>query len=300
VIVVKVGIMTQNKANLILATVSLAWGLSYLFMKLGVDGLPPLNIVALRCGIAFIFTAIIFCKKIIKVDAKTLTYSAIAGALLCGIFSALLYSLKNTSASSAGFLTSTTVIIVPILQAIITRKLPKQKIVLGVAVVSAGLLLLTVGDHFTLEIGSVYCLFAALLYAVHIIVSNRFVREVDSLQLGIYQLGFAAIYATVGTLVFEAPVLPNTPVHWLAVLGLAFICSAYGFVMQSIAQKYTTPESVGFLFSLEPIFSAIFAFAFLNENMGLQGYIGAGLILTGVFIANSHSPNSRSIQVKTN
>ncbi|MFM9279653.1 DMT family transporter [Paenibacillus jiagnxiensis] len=286
--------MTQKKANLILTTVSLAWGLSYLLMKLGVQGIPPFNMTALRCGIAFLITALVFFPKIRKVDVKTLKYSAICGALLCGLFTGLLYGLKTTTASSAGFLTSTTVIMVPILLAIITRKLPNSKIMLGVIVVSAGLLLLTSGDRFALDIGSVYCLAAALLYAIHIIVSNRFVREVDSLQLGIYQLGFAALFASVGMLVFEQPVLPSTPVHWVAVLGLALICSAYGFVMQSITHKYTTPESVGFLFSLEPVFSAIFAFAFLNEIMGLQGYIGAGLILMGVFIANQPASSANT------
>ncbi len=50
---VKVNHMTQRQANLILTTVSLAWGISYIFMKLGIDGMPPSTIVALRCGIAF-------------------------------------------------------------------------------------------------------------------------------------------------------------------------------------------------------------------------------------------------------
>ena len=59
--------------------------------------------------------------------------------------------------------------------------------------------------------------------------------------------------------------------------------------MQPIAQKYTTVESTGFLFSLEPVFSAIFAFIFLNENMGEQGYFGAWLILLGVLVVNTRS-----------
>ena len=35
--------------------------------------------------------------------------------------------------------------------------------------------------------------------------------------------------------------------------------------MQSIAQKYTTPEHTGLLYALEPVFSALFAFVFLRE-----------------------------------
>lgn len=287
--------MTQRQANLILATVSLAWGASYIFMKITVDVIPPITIVALRFGIAFIVMVLIFFKKIIRVDAKTLKYSAIVGALLCGIFIALMYGVKNTTASTAGFLTSTTVILVPVLQIFITRKLPSRKIVCGVLIVSTGLALLLIGDDFTIASGAYYCLVAAFLYAVHIIVTNRFVREVDALQLGIYQLGFATLFATVGTFLFETPVLPASAIHWFAILGLALICSAYGFVMQPIAQKYTTPESTGFLFSLEPIFSAIFAFIFINENMGLQGYFAAMLILAGVLIANSTSKKQLEI-----
>ncbi|MEK4712589.1 DMT family transporter [Sporosarcina sp. FSL K6-5500] len=290
--------MTQRQANLILATVSLAWGASYIFMKITVDVIPPITIVALRFGIAFIVMVLIFFKKIIRVDAKTLKYSAIVGALLCGIFIALMYGVKNTTASTAGFLTSTTVILVPVLQIFITRKLPSRKIVCGVLIVSTGLALLLIGDDFTIAFGAYYCLVAALLYAVHIIVTNRFVREVDALQLGIYQLGFATLFATVGTFLFETPVLPASAIHWFAILGLALICSAYGFVMQPIAQKYTTPESTGFLFSLEPIFSAIFAFIFINENMGLQGYFAAMLILAGVLIANSTSKKQLEIDFK--
>lgn len=287
--------MTERQANLLLATVSLAWGASYIFMKITVDEIPPLTIIALRFGIAFILMIAIFFKNIIRIDAKTLAYSAVVGALLSGIFIVLMYGMKTTTASTAGFLTSTTVILVPILQMFITRKLLSKKIAFGVLIVTTGLVFLTSGDGFTIESGAALCLMAAFLYAIHIILTNRFVRKVDALQLGIFQLGFATLITTVGTFLFETPVLPDSPIQWFAILGLAILCSAYGFVMQPIAQKYTTPESVGFLFSLEPIFAAIMAFIFLHEIMGLQGYLGAILILIGVLIANT---SSRPMQPK--
>lgn len=279
--------MTQRQANLILATVSLAWGASYIFMKIAVDAIPPITIVALRFGIAFIVMIVVFHKKIMPTDKKTLKYSAIVGALLAGIFIAVMYGIKTTTASTAGFLISTTVILVPLLQVFITRKLPSGKIMWGVLIVTAGLALLVIKDGFHLATGAFLCLLAALLYAIHIIVTNRFVRVVDAFQLGVYQLGFTAFYTTMGAFLFETPVLPDSGTQWFAILGLAILCSAYGFVVQPVAQKYTTPENTGFLFSLEPVFSAILAFIFLHEIMGLQGYFGATLILIGVLIANT-------------
>jgi drug/metabolite transporter (DMT)-like permease len=291
--------MTTKQANLILASVSMGWGTSYLFMKLCVDTVSPLMIITLRFGIAFIVMMLIFYKKVMHVNGVTLKYSAIVGALLGGIFMALLFGLKETTASAAGFLTSTTVILVPLLQTLITRKWPTKKIISGVVIVTFGLGLLTIGKDFSISIGSLLCLLAALLYAVHIILTNQFVKEVDTLQLGIYQLGFVSVYGAIGTFVFETPNLPVDAISWIAILGLAVICSAYGFVMQPIAQKYTSPESTGFLFSLEPIFAALFAFLFLREHMGLQGYVGALLILTGVFIA-SWTPKNQANKLHPN
>ncbi|MDI2589094.1 DMT family transporter [Psychrobacillus sp. NEAU-3TGS] len=279
--------MTQRQANWLLALVSATWGASYIFMKVLVDDIPPLTIVALRFGIAFIVMIAIFFRKIVLLNAKTLKYSALVGVLLFNIFFALIYGMKNTTASTAGFLTSTTVILVPILQIFITRRLPSKKIVWGVVIVTTGLIFLLVREDFNIATGAFLCLVAAFLYAIHIIVTNRFVREVDALLLGIFQLGFATLFATIGTFLFETPVLPKSTVHWLSILGLALLCSAFGFVMQSIAQKYTTAESAGFLFSLEPLFSAILAYIFLHEIMGLQGYFGATLIIAGVLIANT-------------
>ena len=161
---------------------------------------------------------------------------------------------ENNICFFSRFLTSTTVILVPVLQTLITRKLPRKEVIYGVITVSIGLALLTIKDDFTFAFGSTLCLLVALLYGIHIVITNYFVQKVDAFQLGIFQLGFAFLFALVGNFIFEMPVLPSGVIGWSAILGLAIICSAYGFVMRPIAQKYTTPESTGFLFSLEPVF----------------------------------------------
>ena len=43
---------TQQRADSMLALVAMAWGSSYLLMKIGLDGIPPFCIIALRFGIA--------------------------------------------------------------------------------------------------------------------------------------------------------------------------------------------------------------------------------------------------------
>jgi drug/metabolite transporter (DMT)-like permease len=292
--------MTPRKADLLIAAVSMAWGTSYLLMKFGLNGVEPFNLIALRFGIAFVITIIIFFTRVIKADSKTIGYSALIGLILFSIFTALMYGLKTTTVSSAGFLTSTTVIFVPILQSLITRDIPKLPVIAGILVIVAGIGLLTIGDSFVIEDGSILCLLGALLYAVHIIATNYFAHKTDALQLGILQLGFAAWYGLIFSFIFETPTLPATTTQWVAVLGLALVCSAFGFVVQPIAQKFTTPERTGVLFALEPVFSALFGFVFLQEILQLQGYVGAILVLCGVFISGLKTKDNCSKVLSNN
>ena len=149
-----------------------------------------------------------------------------------------------------------------------------------------GLALLTVQSSFTLQSGDLLCIGGAAMYACQILLADHFTKDGNVLLLGIWQLGFCGLYAWLCAFLFETPVLPTNTAEWFAVLGLAIICSAFCFVAQPVAQKYTTPEHAALLFSLEPVSSAVFGFCFLHEVLSLRGYLGAVLVLCGVLIAS--------------
>ena len=119
---------SQQKADRMIALVSVAWGSSYLLMKIGLDGIPPFSMVALRFGLAFAAVALLFRRQLRGTAASTLAGGALLGLLLFGVFGLLMYGLKTTSASTAGFLTSTTVVFVPVLQALLVKRLPPFRV----------------------------------------------------------------------------------------------------------------------------------------------------------------------------
>ena len=276
--------MSTKKANLILTTCSMAWGTSYIFMKLGIEGLSPLMLMALRTGIAFLILVLIFFKRLLKVNKRLLLYSAITGFLLFTNLTPILYGLNTITASQSGFILSTTVVLVPIIHAIISRRLPEHHVRLGIIIVLIGMVLIN-GDIFAVKPGTLLCMLSAFSYSINIVLNSYFTRQVDPLALGVYQQGFTCLYSIIGLLVFGSPIFPSTALDWISVLGLALLSSAYGFVVQTVVQQYTTPENTGFLFSLEPIFAAIFSFIFLHEKLTEMGYLGAFFILAGVFTA---------------
>ena len=137
--------MSTKKANLILTTCSMAWGTSYIFMKLGIEGLSPLMLMALRTGIAFLILVLIFFKRLLKVNKRLLLYSAITGFLLFTNLTPILYGLNTITASQSGFILSTTVVLVPVIHAVISRRLPAHHVRLGIIIVLIGMVLINGG-----------------------------------------------------------------------------------------------------------------------------------------------------------
>ena len=274
----------QSKADLALLMCTLFWGSSYLFMQMGLKDLETYNLIGVRFGIAFLLAAACFHRRLLSTNRKTILHAFILGAILFGVFATVTSGVKTTTASQAGFLVSLTVIFVPILS-IVLRNKPQKRVFIGAGLAMVGIGLLTLSSELQISQGDLLCIAAALFYATHIIVTGRLASQSDTIQLGIYQLGFTALFGILFSILFETPTLPHTPQSWLAVLSLSILCSAIGFVVQTVAQKYTTPAHTGVIFSLEPVFAALFAFLLTGETLTLRGYIGAGLVLLSVLIA---------------
>ena len=285
--------MNSRRAELLMASVSLAWGSSYLLMKIGLDGIGPYNLIALRFGIAFFAMSLIFLPRYRQLSAATLAKGVFTGIILFLIFYGMVNGVNHTTASTAGFLTSTTVVMVPVLECLLKRTLPSKTIVISILLSVAGLFLLTAKDGIVFDTGAAYCLTGAFFYAVYIIVFARLAKGNDTLLISIIQLGVASLTGAVFMFLSETPSLPATPTQWGTILGLGLICSAYGFVVQPIAQRYTTPEKIGLIFSLEPVFSALLSWLFLHEILGFKGYTGAILIFAAVIFTELSRKTAR-------
>ena len=277
--------MKQVTAELLLLFTVFLWGSSYLFMKRGTDTFAPFNLIALRFGIAFVIAALVFWKIFSGLRLRTVLCAAVLGFVIFCAFAFLLYGLGDESTTGAGFLIGTTVVIVPVLQAIFFSRVPRLPVVLGIVLALAGIFLLTAGTTLVLDLGAVLCLVGAFFCAWQIILTARYVKTEPVLPLAILQLGFAGLFGLVFSVLFESPVLPATATDWMVVLELAVLCSAVGFIAQTIVQKYTTPERTGLIFSLESVFAAVFGFFVLHEILPVTGYIGTGLILCGILVA---------------
>ncbi len=278
--------MDAAKAKWLMASVSLAWGSSYLLMKVALGSLEPFNLIALRFGIAFVALSLIFGRIYPKLTLKQLGQGILMGTVLFSNFAFLVYSIKYTNASTAGFLTGTTVVLVPIIESVWHWRLPKPTVVVSIMIVLVGLFLLTVTTRVAVNLGAVYGLLGGLGYAVHILLFDWIAKKGDPFPVSIIQLGVASLLGAIMMFLMETPAWPGSTRQWVAVLILGLVCGGYGFIVQPLAQKHADPATIGIIFSLEPVFSALLSFVFLGEILTVRGYLGALLIFAGVILAN--------------
>lgn len=274
--------MSQRQADMLLAFTSMVWGSSYLFMKTAIAEVPPFELTFLRFGIAFAITAVVFHRKFALMDRTAVLHGLVTGLLTFTLFGFLVYGLKTTSPSQAGFLTSMAVVFVPCIHCIVNRKRPSALMACCLVVCVAGIALMTLQGGLALDGGSVLCILGSLSYAIQIVLTDRFVRRTDAVLLGVLQMGFASAAGLAFTLAFETPIVPTGQTTWTSIMGLAVLCSAFGFVAQPAAQAHTSAEHTAFLFALEPVFAALFAFLFMGDVLSPRELAGAALILTSV------------------
>jgi len=286
----------QTKADLALILVTMFWGASCLLTKIGLSGLEPLTMMALRFIFAFVLSAAIFWKRIASSGLTTVKYAAILSGILFIVYAFMTYGVKYTTASNAGFLTCLESVFIPIFAFVFLKQKQEKKVIFSICLAFVGVMLLSFNATLKINIGDVLCILCSVAFAVHILVMGTYTKRVDSLALGVLQLGFAGIYSLVAAFFFETPGFPQTTSSWVILLTLSIFCTAVGFIVQSVAQKYTTPSHTGLIFTMEPAFAAFFAFIFLGEVLAVRGYIGEVLMIISILIVEVEFPRPKNIQ----
>lgn len=275
----------QLKANLFLLIITMFWGSSFIIMKNELSNISPFNLISLRFAIAFVISGAFFYKRLININFKTIKNSLILGFILFLVFAFMTLGINFTSASNAGFIMGLTVVMIPILMVLLFKQNLDKKLILSVFISIIGISLLTLKDSLSFNSGDLLCIMSSLFAAFHIIFTGKLTKEVDSINLGIMQFGFVALFSFLVSLLFENPMLPQTSSSFISILLLSVFCTAIAFIVQTIAQQYTTPTSTGLIFSLEPVSSAFFAYMIAGEVLTTRGYIGAIILLSGIFLS---------------
>lgn len=272
-------------ADLSLLVVTAVWGGTFVMVKEALTGAGPLTFVALRFVLAAAALAPLLALGRTHPSRRLAFGGATAGLFLFAGYVLQTAGLQFTSASKAGFITGLSVVIVPLLTAAVWRRLPSGPTAFGVALATVGLGLLSLEGELGVQLGDLLVLGCAAAFALHILVVGHFAPKADVLGLTFSQIGAAAVFTTLGAALFERP----TPEQLRAILPAAAFTGLFAtvaaFSLQTQAQRFTSPTHTALIFSMEPVFAALFGYLVAGDRLGWRALVGCGLILAGMLVA---------------
>ncbi|WP_433945766.1 DMT family transporter [Paenibacillus sp. SN-8-1] len=300
--------LTRSRlAELSLLIVAMMWGCTFLMIQSAVEALPPLAFNAVRfIGAALLLGLIItvfYRKEWRQFSVKMLLHGSLLGVFLFGGYALQTIGLLYTTTSNAGFITGLSVVMVPMLAAVLLRH-KLSKISLASAVLAAfGLYLLTFsGGSFIPNRGDGLILLCAFAFALHIGFTGMYAPKYPALPLAAIQLAVTGLLSLAASLMTEhlgaMSHLGNTlmrPEVLVALLVSIGPTSAFAFWIQTVSQQHTTPTRVAVIFAMEPVFAALTGVLFAGEHLGFAALIGCACILAGM-IAAELQPAASSVE----
>lgn len=281
----------STKGIIFLVTAAVVWGFAFVAQNIGADSVPA----AFFNGARFLLGSISLIPVILifergandkKMRKTTLISGCIAGVLLCiaSYLQQLGIELTDTS-GKAGFITGLYMIIVPIFGLFLKHKTGLQTWI-GAFCGVAGLFLICLsGGKLTFTKGDVFLIGCAVVFALHIMVIDRFGEQVYSLRFSMTQFAVAAVIDLVGSALFEEVTFAGFSDAFIPILYCGIMSTGVAYTCQVLGQKYSEPTSASIILSTESVFSAIGGALILHERMSAQAYIGCVLIFVGIMLS---------------
>lgn len=275
----------RHWANLSLLAITIVWGATFVVVKNVTEDLAVFPFLAIRFGLAFVTLLPFVWTQRAYLTRSSLYKGLGTGSILFLGYAAQTVGLQYTTASNAGFITGLSVVVVPLLVTLTTRRLPRPSLIIGIISATLGLALLCLGKDLRLNSGDLIVLICALCFALQILFAGKYAPTENPTILAAGQILAVSLLSALSSLLLPHGTLNFTSTAWFGILLTAIPATSIAYFVQMKMQQFTTPTHTALIFSAEPVFSAIFAFFLAGEVLMPQGLAGAALVLLGMLFA---------------
>lgn len=290
------------RANLMLLTTALIWGVAFVAQDVAMDSMPPFAFNAARMFLAGL--VLIPCISLLKGRTQAASgppagpespaaapsrIPPLAPGILCGaaLFlgsSLQQFGIRDSSAGKAGFVTALYIVLVP-LTGLLWGKKVRLRVWLAVGVATLGLFLLCVTSDFTIGPGDLFLILCAFCFTAHILLIDHFAPRTDCLKMSCIQFFAAAALCLVASLLWEKPTWEGARQALIPILYAGALSGAVGYTLQILAQRDTSPTIASLLMCLESVFAVLAGWALLGDVLSPRELSGCALMLTGIVLA---------------
>ena len=295
--------MKRFKGNLMLLIAAFVWGTTFVAQKMGMDQIGPFAFNGIRMFIgSFVLLPVILAidsvnkkrnKPVKGFDRRLWLAALCCGACLFAASSMQQLGLVYTTPAKSGFITAMYVVLVPLLRIFAKHKTGILTWI-SVFLAAAGLWFLCINESFTLQIGDLYTLICALIYALHILCVDHFSPMVDGVKLSCLQF-FVAGVLSVPLVVFAEglPTLASIQGALIPILYAGFLSCGVAYTFQILGQKDTDPTVASILMCLESVFAVLGGIVVLGQIPTPSEALGCVLMFMAIVISQLPSKKKK-------
>jgi drug/metabolite transporter (DMT)-like permease len=269
---------------LLLVGVTAVWGYTFVPVQDAVETFPVFGFLAIRFLISAAVLAPVAARPLRRMPRRGIVAGIVAGVLLGLAYGLQTTGLERTTVSSTGFITGLYVVLTPIIALALFRTRVPAAGWAAIALSVAGLALLN-GTPGGSLLGNTLVLGNAVAQSFEIALMERFAAAYDARGLTFLQMAAAAVGFVVVAVVLGDLRLPHGGSLWFAIVFTAIFAGALGYLVATWVQARTTASRAALVFTLEAPFAALFGWALRHERLGLAGWLGCVVMLSGILLA---------------
>ncbi|GAB3032581.1 DMT family transporter [Parafrigoribacterium mesophilum] len=265
-----------------LVAVTATWGGAFVIMKPAIEQQPFFDFLAIRFTLAALIMLAVRPKVVMALKGRVLGVGASLGVVLGLGYVTQTIALDMTTAAITGFLTGTYVVLTPIIGWLLFRRRIRRRVAVGAVLALVGLGLISI-TGVSIEVGQIWGVACAVLFALHIVGLGRFSSNFDSYTLTFVQLCAVAIVCWIGAVPdgYQGP--PTTDV-WMAVLFTAVFATVFAFFVQTWAQAQMEASRVAIILTLEVVFTALISVGVGQEVLSLKTVVGGAFMISAMVL----------------
>ncbi|AIZ57252.1 EamA-like transporter family protein [Candidatus Methanoplasma termitum] len=273
-------------------TICMVWGLSLVVAYDLLDtGIPPIFLIAVTYGLGAVtlIPAKFAFRSVPKISRDEWRYGALVGAIIFLAFGLQTVGLLYTTPAKSGLLTVLYVLFVPIIIALIQKKISWLSVLfaligfMGVLIMSG----ITGGDA-SMNIGDVLTIICAVMFAMQFVALEKYSPRLNAVNFTLVQMITAAAIGIAVSLVFENGQYNNMGLigSWLGLVFMGFIVTGLGFYVQTAAQKKIPSTTIAIMCCTESVFAVIFSWALGYDIITIPLFVGAVLIVASTVLSS--------------
>jgi drug/metabolite transporter (DMT)-like permease len=273
----------------------LMWASNFVLGRTLREEVGPLMLTVSRFVVASLFYAVILGRFVVRERPPRWHWALLTAMALTGVvgFPLLLYrGLQLTMATDAVLINATGPLVTAILAAILLKERLFPRHVLGgvisffgvTLIVSGGILEKLVQWH--VNVGDLYVLVAVVLWGLYSVIGRRATRSGSVFSVTAIST-WMALPLFLGA---AAAGWQPAPTHWslhllLAVVYIGIFPSGVAFLSWNEGVRRVGPNRAMVFYNMLPVYGSILGVILLGESLGVEHFIGGGLIVAGSLIA---------------